>query len=70
MLFYRPQDGTTLSAMVASEKEGSSKRESWCLSKCCKLLITEQSTLCLVSPRTQRNAGRRSSQSKYNESQG
>jgi ATP-dependent DNA helicase Q1 len=28
VLYYRPQDGTTLSAMVASEKEGSYKRES------------------------------------------
>ena len=28
VLYYRPQDGTTLSAMVASEKEGSYKCKS------------------------------------------
>ena len=29
ILYYRPQDGTTLSAMVATEKEGISKRVSF-----------------------------------------
>lgn len=66
VLYYRPQDGMTLSAMVASEKEGSSKCQSPCdFLQYRELLITIQCAPCSHLPKTQRNAARHSSQSKH-----
>lgn len=66
VLYYRPQDGTTLTSMVSGEKEGEAKSEPSIPRGAASLtlLLLMKYMQCSRLLRTRTNAARRSSQSK------